>query len=63
MNELGNLKSKLEDGINSVIELTNYTLNNSNYSIEECFPAEIYRIVTINGKDYQLHMSCQMKKI
>ena len=63
MNELGNLKSKLEDGLDSVLGMTKYTMNNSNKSIEECFPVEIFRIVTINGKDYQLNIRCQMRKL
>ena len=61
--ELGNLKDKLDDGMESIMELTTYTLNNTNNMIEECFPVDIYRVVTINNQDYQLHLTCQMKKV
>lgn len=61
---MGNLENKLNDGVQSIIELANDTFKFiPNATIKDCFPADIYRIVTLDGKDYQLHMNVTIQEI
>ena len=61
---MGNLEEKLNDGISSVMELAHDTLNFiPNSTIKDCFPTEVYRVVTIGNKDYQLHMTVTLREV
>jgi len=61
---MDNLEEKLNDGVQSIMELTHDTLNFiPNSTIKDCFPADVYRVVTIGNKDYQLHMNVTIREI
>ena len=61
---MGDLEEKLNDGVQSIMELTHDTFNFiPNATLKDCFPTDVYRIITLDGKDYQLHMNVTIRDI
>lgn len=61
---MSNLKEKMVDGIDAVYEMTLDTFKFiPNATIKDCFPADCYRMVTIDGKDYRLHINLELQEI
>lgn len=58
-----NLKNKLQDGMDAVLEMVNDTHEMfPNLKTIDCFPISVYRTVEIDGKQYQLKMNFEVKE-
>ena len=61
---MGNLKEKMVEGIEAAYETVLDTFKYvPNATIKNCFPIDCYKIVTIDGKDYRLHINVELQKI
>ena len=59
------LKSLFHEVANDAVDMAQYTLTNCPdiTKIEECFPYEAFRMITINGKDYRVKIEIQMSEM
>ena len=57
------LKNKLEEAVTSLLNLTEYSMEQSNIKLNECFPATSCNWITINGKDYRLKVEINLTEI
>lgn len=57
------MKEKMYDAVESILELADDAKKYYNVPIEKSFPAEANRRVEIDGKEYYMTVSIQLKPI
>ena len=57
------LKSKLEEAVTSLLDLTEYSMTQNHSKLNECFPATSCDLITINGKDYRLTVEINLTEV
>ena len=61
-NEKKAIETAINEAVKSIMELMEDTVN-FGFTIQESFPAESFRPVEINGKDYRLKLEISLKEI
>lgn len=61
-NEKKAIETAINEAVKSIIELMDDTVN-CGFTIQETFPAESYKLVEINGKDYRMKFEVSLKEI
>ena len=58
-----NILEKAIEAITTIHNMNVECVEDFNYSYEECFPADAYRTVTINGKEYTMKLEISLKNV
>ena len=61
-NEKKAIETAINEAVKSIMELTEDTVN-FGLTIQESFPAESFKLVEINGKDYRLKLEISLKEV
>lgn len=61
-NEKKAIETAINEAVKSIVELMDDTVNYG-FTIQEAFPAESYKLVKINGKDYRMKFEVSLKEI
>lgn len=58
------LLMKARECAEAIVDLAKYTMeDDSNITIDECFPANGQRFFQMNGKTYKLRMHCEVVEV
>ena len=61
-NEKKAIETAINEAAKSIMEVVEDTLD-FGFSVIETFPAESYKLVTINGKDYRMKLEISLKEV
>lgn len=61
-NEKKAIETAINEAVKSIMELMEESVN-CGFTLQETFPAESYKPVEINGKDYRMKLEISLKEI
>lgn len=61
-NEKKAIETAINEAVKGIMELMEDSMN-CGFTIQESFPAESFKLVEINGKDYRMKLEISLKEI
>lgn len=61
-NEKKAIETAINEAVKSIMELAEDSVK-CGFTIQETFPAESFKLVEINGKDYRLKLEISLKEV